>query len=87
MNENEEYYTTNNVAGIVKGLSIFLGILGIIGSIVLGSELKQFAVGATCCIVSVVSFLLLYALGELVEIMHDIRTNSEHLRDLLERNK
>lgn len=85
--ENEEYYTTNNVAGVIKGLAVFIAIIGIISSIIGGIIAENFLIALIGSIVSVLSVLLLYAVGELIEIMHDIRTNSEHIRDFVERNK
>ena len=85
--ENEDYYTTNNVAGVIKGLAVFIAIIGIISSIIGAIIAENILIAIIGGVVSVLSVLLLYASGELIEIMHDIRTNSEHIRDYLERNK
>ena len=44
MEEKEEYYSTNNVAGIIKGIAIFLAMLGVIGSIILGGKIDDLIV-------------------------------------------
>lgn len=87
MEEKEEYYSTNNVAGIIKGIAIFLAMLGVIGSIILGGKIDDLIVVIVGIFSSILSAVLLYAIGELIQIMHDIRTNSEHIRDYIERNK
>lgn len=85
MEENEEYYSTNNVSGIVKIISIITAIIGIILCIVFNEYLKIYT------IVGIIDFIILaifiYGFGELIGIMHDIRTNTEHLRDYFEREK
>lgn len=83
MKGNEEYYTTNNVAGIIKIISILELISGIIISIVCSEYLEIYTIVGI--IVSIISAVFIYAIGELIGIMHDIRTNSEHIRDYLER--
>ncbi|MEI3429555.1 MAG: hypothetical protein V8R72_00235 [Clostridia bacterium] len=87
MEEKEEYYTTNNVAGIIKGLAVFIAVVGIIASIIIGLSSGNIIVAVIGSVVSILSVLLLYAVGEIIEIMHDIRTNSEHIRDYLESEK
>lgn len=87
MEEKEEYYTTNNVAGIIKGLAVFIAIIGIIASIIVALISENIIIALCGSIGSVLSVLLLYAVGELIEIMHDIRTNTEHIRDYIEREK
>lgn len=83
----EKYYSTNNVAGIIKGLAVFISVIGIIGSIIVGLSSGNIIIAVVGSVVSILSVLLLYAVGELIEIMHDIRTNSEHIRDYLESGK
>lgn len=87
MVEKEEYYTTNNVASIIKGLAIFIAIIGIIASIIMGFAMSELIIILIGSVASVLSVLLLYAVGELIEIMHDIRTNTEHIRDYIESEK
>ena len=43
--------------------------------------------GLMFIIVSGISALFNYALGEIIEILHDVRTNSECIRDYLEKEK
>jgi len=88
MEEKEEYYSTNNVAGIIKIISIILAIIGVIG-IILCIIFNEYLKIDT--IVWIIDFIVLavfiYGFGELIGIMHDIRTNTEHLRDRLESEK
>ena len=79
----EEYYTTNNVAGIVKILSIVELIIGVVACIICNQYLEIFTV--VVIVISIIISIFIYAFGELIGIMHDIRTNSEHIRDYLER--
>ena len=82
MKEKEEYYTTNNVAEIIKIISILELIAGIIICIVCSEYLEIYTIVGI--VVSIISAVFIYAIGELIGIMHDIRTNSEHIRDYLE---
>lgn len=84
---NEEYYTTNNVASIIKGLAVSIAVIGIIASIILGISMENFFIALLGSIISILSVLLLYAVGEVIEILHDSRTNLEHIRDYLESEK
>lgn len=85
MNENQEYYTTNNVAGIIKIIAIISCIIGIIACVIASKYLEIYTIVGI--VVSIISSVFIYALAELIEIMHDIRTNTEHLRDYFEREK
>jgi ribosomal protein S27AE len=86
-NSNENYYTENTVASIIKGIAILLAIIGIIASICIAGMTENIVIGIVGSIISILSVLLLYAVGEIIEIMHDVRTNSEHIRDYLENSK
>lgn len=86
MKEQEEYYTTNNVTGIIKIIAIITCIVGIIVCLI-SSEYLAFYYTIIGIIVSIISAVFIYAIAELIEIMHDIRTNTEHLRDYFEREK
>lgn len=83
----EEYYSTNNVASLIKGLANFIAVIGVIASIVLGFTMENFFIALIGSIISILSVLLLYAVGEMIEILHDSRTNLEHIRDYLESEK
>lgn len=83
----EEYYSTNNVASLIKGLATFIAVIGVIASIVLGFTMENFFIALIGSIISILSVLLLYAVGEIIEILHDSRTNLEHIRDYLESEK
>lgn len=83
----EEYYSTNNVAILIKGLATFIAVIGVIASIILGFTMENFFIALIGSIISILSVLLLYAVGEIIEILHDSRTNLEHIRDYLESEK
>jgi len=87
MEENEEYYSTNNIASILKILAVIIAVIGIIGSIIAGINTSEFEITLFGCVGSVLAVLGLYGFGELIGIMHDIRTNTEHLRDYIESEK
>lgn len=87
MEEKEEYYTTNNISSILKILAVLIAVIGIIASIIVGVNTSEFEITLFGCIISVLAVLGLYGFGELIGIMHDIRTNTEHLRDYFEREK
>ena len=79
----QEYYTTNNVAMIVKRIAVLLMILGIIAGII--TIFAEVVTGIVILSISIIVPLLFYAIGEITEILHDIKTNSEHIRDYLEK--
>lgn len=79
----QEYYTTNNVAMIIKRISVLLMILGIIAGII--TIFAEVVTGIVILSISIIVPLLFYAIGEITEILHDIKTNSEHIRDYLEK--
>ncbi len=85
MEEKEEYYTTNNVSGIIKIISILELIVGIIICIVCSQYLEIYTIVGI--VISIISAVFIYAIGELIGIMHDIRTNTEHIRDYIESEK
>ena len=80
----EEYYTTNNVASFIKGLAIFIAFLGAGGSIIACLSSGNMIISVVGFVSSLLIGLFLYAFGEVIEILHDTRTNSEHIRDYLE---
>jgi len=82
----QEYYTTNNVAMIVKRIAVLVMIIGIITSvIILFAEVVEVIVGVIILVTSIIAPLMFYAIGEIIETLHDIKTNSEHIRDYLEK--
>lgn len=85
MEEKEEYYSTNNIAGIIKILALITLIVGIIACVLNAKYWEIYTIVGI--IAFIISSVFIYAIGELIEIMHDIRTNSEHIRDYLESGK
>lgn len=79
----QEYYTTNNVAMIIKRIAVLLMILGIIAGII--TIFAEVVTGIVILSISIIIPFLFYAIGEITEILHDIKTNSEHIRDYLEK--
>ena len=75
------------MASIIKGLAVSIAVIGIIASIILGISMENFFIALLGSIISILSVLLLYAVGEVIEILHDSRTNLEHIRDYLESEK
>lgn len=63
-NEKKNINENNTVAGILKGLAVLVGFLGtIIG-------LKN---GLIIIAISIISAILLYAFGEVIELLQDIK--------------
>ncbi len=87
MEEKEEYYTTNNVASFIKGLAILIAVIGIIASLIAWGTSGNIIIGIVGCSISVLSVLVLYAVGEGLQILDDMKRNTEHIRDYLEREK
>lgn len=83
--EEKEYYTTNNVSGIIKIIAIITLILGIIVCVINAKYWEAYTIVGI--VAFVVSAVFIYAVGELIGIMHDIRTNTEHIRDYIESEK
>ncbi len=81
--EEKEYYSSSKIGTIIKDLAILVIILGIvIGFIVAVST--NIAIGITIVLGMSAFSLLSYALGEIIILLHDIRENTEHLRDRVE---
>lgn len=77
------YYSSSQLAAIIRSIALIIFLIGGIGSFVIGVEeslLLGFVVGASI----VIFCLLLYSLGAIIELLHDIRENTEHIRDKLE---
>lgn len=85
--ENEYYYSTNVVGGIIKRVAIYEAVIGIIVSVILGIIMESFLIAFFGTMATLLSGLFLYAIGELIQILHDLRTNLEHIRDYFEDNE
>lgn len=85
--KKEEYYTSNNVAGAIKGLAVTIAVIGIIASVIIGLDSENIIIAIVGSIISVLSVLLLYAVGEGLQILDDMKRNTEHIRDYLESEK
>lgn len=65
----------NKVASILKGYAIVNAVAGVILGCVIGYEVDAgvgFVVAAACAIVS----FGIYALGEIIQLLHDIKMNT-----------
>ena len=82
---DEEYYTTNTIAKMIKKFAIIYAVVGIIVLVFLiFTNVEQTILGIIGLILLFVSTVFIYAIGEGIEIIHDVRTNTEHIRDYLE---
>ena len=87
MEEKEEYYSTNNVAGVNRGLSVLIFIIGVGASIFGGLAGGDIIISVIGAVVSILATLILFTISEVIQIMHDIRKNTEFLRDYIESEK
>jgi len=87
MNNKGEYYTTNNTAGIIRIMAIFLFAVGIVGFILCMLGNIGFVNSLITGSVFIISGVFIYAISETLCILHDIRTNTEHIRDYIESEK
>lgn len=79
--EQEFYYNSSKVATIIKDLALLFLVLGIIIGLVLCTLGENIILGGALIVGLSIFALLLYALGEIISLLHDIRENTEHLRD------
>ena len=73
--ENEEVYVedgTNGIAKTIKIIAITLGVLSIIASLILREELGIILL-ITTIIISIISSVFVYALGEIIQLLEDIK--------------
>lgn len=77
--KEEFYYNGSKKATYIKGIAIILLLIGIYAFAV--CILDEDILGGITCLSSLISAVVLYALGEIIDLMHDIRENTEHLRD------
>ena len=80
--EEKFYYSSSTLATIIQNVAITFLVIGIIASLIMCTE--NLGMGIVSGIVSVVGFLVAYSLGEIIKLLHDIRENTEHLRDKIE---
>lgn len=79
--EQEFYYNSSKVSTIIKDLALLFLVLGIIIGLVFCTLGENIVLGVALIIGLSIFALLLYALGEIISLLHDIRENTEHLRD------
>lgn len=78
--DNFEYEGQNTVAGWIKGLAVFIAIIGVVMFIMIGNSLKNPGIAIGGSIGSILGVLTLYGFGELIQIADDIKENSEYIR-------
>lgn len=69
-NNNKSNTRTNNVASVIKGLAIVVAIIGVLGGFV-AIDKTDFAI--PLIIASVISAVFVYALGEIIQLLEDIK--------------
>lgn len=87
MKENKPYYRTNNIAIFVKDIAIAIAVIGSLGSIFAGISSSNIVIAISGICISLLTCLFLYAVGEGLQILDDLRTNTEHIRDRIEREE
>ena len=82
--EEKFYYSSSKSAEVIKNLSyllIFLSIIiGFAGAVVTESTFLGFIIGLGSLVISI----FVYGVGQIISLLHDIRENTEHLRDRIE---
>jgi hypothetical protein len=66
----------NMVAGVLKGLGGIVGIISLIAAMVVGSDIG-FVAGLGVFLIYTISALLLYAFGEVISLLQDIKNNTQ----------
>ena len=81
MKKNEEnyYYQGNNVADVIKALSI----VDLILFVILACMEEKFIF----VVIGIISGIFIYALGEIIELIDNMKENTEHVRDYVEELK
>ena len=75
----EYYYEGSGLAEIMKGIAVLLIIIGIIAGVIILNDSS--IIGVCSIVVSILFGMLIYCQAETIEILSDIRENTEHLRD------
>lgn len=74
--QDEEVHTykrTNKVAIIIKIIAIVGAVIGIIAGCIMTDDYYTKTLGITYIIVSVISAVFVYALGEIIQLLEDIK--------------
>lgn len=80
--EEKFYYSSSQLATIIQNISLTLFVIGLIVGVIACTE--NIVIGISVVVGVIIFFLLLYSLGEIIKLLHDIRENTEHLRDRIE---
>lgn len=80
--EEKFYYSSSQLATIIQNVTITLLVIGLIAGVIICTE--NIGIGIAVVVGVIIFFLLLYSLGEIIKLLHDIRENTEHLRDKIE---
>lgn len=80
--EEKFYYSSSQLATIIQNIALTLFVIGLIVGVIACTE--NIVIGISVVVGVIIFFLLLYSLGEIIKLLHDIRENTEHLRDRIE---
>lgn len=80
--EEKFYYSSSQLATIIQNIALTLFVIGLIVGVIVCTE--NIVIGISVVVGIIIFFLLLYSLGEIIKLLHDIRENTEHLRDRIE---
>lgn len=80
--EEKFYYSSSQLATIIQNIALTLFVIGLIVGVIACTE--NIVIGISIVVGVIIFFLLLYSLGEIIKLLHDIRENTEHLRDRIE---
>lgn len=83
--EENYYYSTSKKAVIVKDISYLLMFLAIVTGFLVGLGTTNTILAFISALVEIVFSLFLWGIGEVISLLADIRENTEHLRDNIER--
>lgn len=77
--DKEYYYTGNGLADIMRAVAGILVVIGIIGGLIMLKDSE--VIGVSAIISSILLGMFTYCQAEKLEILSDIRENTEYLRD------
>ena len=75
MNEDFDGNGKNIVATVVKGIAIISAIVGLIVGLISIDELNSEIMAVSIIIISIISAVFLYALGEIIQKLENIEKN------------
>lgn len=80
------YYSGNSFADALKAIAIILGMISIVAGIIM--LLNRLETTGIASIISViVIWVLIYSDAEKIDLLNDIKENTEHLRDNIKKEE